>query len=132
MNLNEERIREFAYQIWQSEGKPHGHAKRHWEMACKLVESNNTPQSIAADSSKLAKKTKAKDTLAASDVAATAPAKKAKPTEKKITENTVLDKKAPEKKAVAKKAPIEKTINKVETKKPAASKKAKTIENASS
>lgn len=39
----EDRIREFAYQIWESEGKPHGQAKRHWEMATKLVEAEQTP-----------------------------------------------------------------------------------------
>ena len=38
MNTHEQRIREFAYQIWQSEGCPSGHEYRHWEMACKLIE----------------------------------------------------------------------------------------------
>lgn len=38
MNINEQRIREFAYQIWESEGKPHGHTERHWEMASKLAQ----------------------------------------------------------------------------------------------
>ncbi len=37
MNLNENRVREFAYQIWESEGRPHGQHHRHWEMACKLA-----------------------------------------------------------------------------------------------
>ena len=37
MNLNENRVREFAYQIWESEGRPHGQDVRHWEMACKLA-----------------------------------------------------------------------------------------------
>lgn len=34
---DESRIREFAYQIWESEGRPVGHEARHWEMACKLA-----------------------------------------------------------------------------------------------
>lgn len=29
-------IRELAYQIWESEGRPEGEAERHWEMALKL------------------------------------------------------------------------------------------------
>lgn len=32
-----ERIRELAYQIWESEGKPDGQEHRHWEMASQLV-----------------------------------------------------------------------------------------------
>jgi hypothetical protein len=38
MSTDDKRIREFAYQIWESEGKPAGQEKRHWEMACKLAE----------------------------------------------------------------------------------------------
>jgi hypothetical protein len=38
MNAHEQRIREFAHQIWESEGCPIGHEYRHWEMACKLAE----------------------------------------------------------------------------------------------
>ena len=38
MSISEQRIREFAYQIWESEGKPHGHTERHWEMASKLAQ----------------------------------------------------------------------------------------------
>ncbi|AMK31798.1 DUF2934 domain-containing protein [Pseudomonas mosselii] len=38
MSVEEKRIREFAYQIWESEGKPAGQENRHWEMACKLAE----------------------------------------------------------------------------------------------
>jgi hypothetical protein len=33
----EERIREFAYRIWQEEGFPDGQAERHWEMARQAV-----------------------------------------------------------------------------------------------
>ena len=38
MTKDEQRIQEFAYNIWVSEGKPHGEDARHWEMARKLVE----------------------------------------------------------------------------------------------
>ena len=38
MSTDDKRIREFAYQIWESEGKPVGQEARHWEMACKLAE----------------------------------------------------------------------------------------------
>jgi hypothetical protein len=38
MSTEDKRIREFAYQIWESEGKPEGQEARHWEMACKLAE----------------------------------------------------------------------------------------------
>ena len=41
MSSEDQRIREFAYQIWQSEGCPHGQEERHWEMARKLVEAEN-------------------------------------------------------------------------------------------
>jgi hypothetical protein len=43
MNAHEQRIREFAHQIWESEGCPIGHEYRHWEMACKLVEAQKSP-----------------------------------------------------------------------------------------
>ena len=29
----EERIRQRAYEIWEKEGQPEGHAQRHWERA---------------------------------------------------------------------------------------------------
>jgi hypothetical protein len=38
MSTEDKRIREFAYQIWESEGKPEGEEARHWEMARKLAE----------------------------------------------------------------------------------------------
>ncbi|MDD2052144.1 DUF2934 domain-containing protein [Pseudomonas putida] len=38
MNTDDKRIREFAYQIWESEGRPDGQEARHWAMACKLAE----------------------------------------------------------------------------------------------
>lgn len=41
MNINEERVREFAYQIWESEGRPFGHSDRHWAMAYKLASAHD-------------------------------------------------------------------------------------------
>ncbi|MFW9081468.1 DUF2934 domain-containing protein [Pseudomonas sp. P2757] len=38
MSTDDKRIREFAYQIWESEGQPEGEDARHWEMARKLAE----------------------------------------------------------------------------------------------
>ncbi|MGF6127350.1 membrane protein involved in colicin uptake [Pseudomonas frederiksbergensis] len=38
MSTEDKRVREFAYQIWESEGKPEGQEARHWEMARKLAE----------------------------------------------------------------------------------------------
>jgi hypothetical protein len=38
MSIDENRVREFAYQIWESEGKPAGQEERHWAMAYKLAE----------------------------------------------------------------------------------------------
>lgn len=39
MQLNENRVRERAYQIWESEGKPEGCAEKHWSMACQYEQS---------------------------------------------------------------------------------------------
>ncbi|MFK8330519.1 DUF2934 domain-containing protein [Pseudomonas sp. BJa5] len=41
MSVEEKRIREFAYQIWESEGKPEGQESRHWDMARKLAEAES-------------------------------------------------------------------------------------------
>lgn len=41
MSVSDERIRQLAYDIWHSEGRPHGQDKRHWEMARKLAEAEN-------------------------------------------------------------------------------------------
>jgi hypothetical protein len=42
MDIDEKRINEFAYQIWQSEGEPEGQEERHWEMARKLAEAESS------------------------------------------------------------------------------------------
>lgn len=48
MSADERRIGEFAYQIWETEGKPEGQHERHWEMASKLVdaEARSEPQPL--------------------------------------------------------------------------------------
>ncbi len=56
MSADEKRIREFAYQIWESEGKPVGHEHRHWEMARKLAEA----EALAPDKTSASKANKPK------------------------------------------------------------------------
>ncbi len=36
LSVDEHRIRDFAHQIWESEGRPEGQAARHWAMAIEL------------------------------------------------------------------------------------------------
>lgn len=56
MSSDDKRVREFAYQIWESEGKPDGQAARHWEMARKLAEA----ESLVPNKQSKASTTKAK------------------------------------------------------------------------
>lgn len=56
MSADEKRIRDFAYQIWESEGKPHGQEERHWEMARKLAEA----EALSPNKKDLKKTTKPK------------------------------------------------------------------------
>lgn len=56
MSADEKRIREFAYQIWESEGKPTGQDARHWQMARKLAEA----EALAPDKSTARKAAKPK------------------------------------------------------------------------
>ncbi|WP_253272890.1 DUF2934 domain-containing protein [Halomonas sp. PR-M31] len=37
MTDDELRVRQLAYRIWESEGRPDGQQQRHWEMALKIV-----------------------------------------------------------------------------------------------
>ncbi|NBF02116.1 DUF2934 domain-containing protein [Pseudomonas sp. Fl5BN2] len=64
MSTDDKRIREFAYQIWESEGKPQGHEARHWEMARKLAEAEalapNSPSKAKSTAAKPASKSAAK------------------------------------------------------------------------
>jgi hypothetical protein len=74
MNKDEQRIREFAYDIWVSEGRPEGQGDRHWEMARKLVEAES--ETSTAKPASRTRKTATKPTDA---TPATKPAKVAKP-----------------------------------------------------
>lgn len=67
MSTDEKRVHEFAYQIWESEGKPDGQEARHWEMARKLAEA----EALAPKKSPKA--------AASKTAASKAPAAKAKP-----------------------------------------------------
>jgi hypothetical protein len=46
-NINENTLRQMAYRIWESEGKPIGQADRHWEMA--LAQAGAQDQYFAQD-----------------------------------------------------------------------------------
>ncbi|WP_434705965.1 DUF2934 domain-containing protein [Pseudomonas sp. Z1-12] len=75
MSTDDKRIREFAYQIWESEGKPTGQEKRHWEMARKLAEAEALAPSKppkAASKSAASKTDGAKPATAKSTTAKTA------------------------------------------------------------
>lgn len=67
MSSDEDRIRELAYQIWESEGRPEGQTEKHWEMARKLAESENQgdlappPEPEAAAKPKRTRKAPPKD-----------------------------------------------------------------------
>jgi hypothetical protein len=41
MNNQDERVREFAYRIWEEEGHPTGREFRHWEQAQEIVRAEN-------------------------------------------------------------------------------------------
>jgi hypothetical protein len=73
MSTEDKRIREFAYQIWESEGKPEGQETRHWEMARKLAEA----EALAPSTSP--KATGSKTASAKSPVAKSANGKAAQP-----------------------------------------------------
>lgn len=47
MPNNDQHIREFAYYLWISEGKPQGQERRHWEIATRMAnESHLTGKSL--------------------------------------------------------------------------------------
>lgn len=79
MNTDDKRIREFAYQIWESEGKPEGQEARHWEMARKLADAEalapKQPAKAAASKTPVSKTANGK----AGDGKVAAPKTKAKP-----------------------------------------------------
>lgn len=63
MSNDDKHIREFAYQIWESEGRPDGQQARHWEMAHTLVQAQalapSKPKAKAADKPPVVKKPRA-------------------------------------------------------------------------
>ena len=79
MSTDDKRIREFAYQIWESEGKPEGQEARHWEMARKLAEAEalapKKPAKAAASKTPVSKTANGK----AGESKVAAPKTKAKP-----------------------------------------------------
>ncbi|MCQ4318941.1 DUF2934 domain-containing protein [Stutzerimonas stutzeri] len=91
MTKQEQRIRELAYGIWVSEGRPHGEDTRHWEMARKLAEAENdtsdtkparTPRAVTkpTDATPAEKSAKpAKAAKSAKDIKEPTDAKPAKP-----------------------------------------------------
>ncbi|MBU6959873.1 DUF2934 domain-containing protein [Pseudomonas sp. CVAP len=93
MSTDDKRVREFAYQIWESEGKPEGQEARHWEMACKLAEAEALAPTKPARTAKTnSGKTNSSKTAASKPTAtkpktkATTPAKVATPPgEKPVT-----------------------------------------------
>jgi len=76
MSIEEKRVREFAYQIWESEGKPEGQEARHWEMARKLAEAESLAPKAAP------RKTKAKPAAPVAPPSKPAAAKKPRVTKK--------------------------------------------------
>lgn len=106
MSNDEERTRELAYQIWESEGRPEGQTEKHWEMARKLVESEKRgelappPQEVPPVKPKRSRITPPKD-----DTQAEKPALLGKPTarRKKSAADAVAT--SPDKARAATKAP---------------------------
>lgn len=49
MKVNERRVSELAYQIWESEGRPEGQQDRHWRMARSLAEAEAANQNGEAE-----------------------------------------------------------------------------------
>ena len=84
MNPQEQRIRELAYEIWLSEGRPEGQDARHWEMACKLAEAQNG--TAPAKPAGRTRKTATKPTDATPAKAAAAAKGSAKATSKAATD----------------------------------------------
>ncbi|WP_339487575.1 DUF2934 domain-containing protein [Pseudomonas rhizophila] len=93
MSTDDKRIREFAYQIWESEGKPAGQEKRHWEMARKLAEAEALAPSKpakAAGKPAASKPAATKSTAAKPATKSTTP--KAKPAAKPAAVSTAAEK----------------------------------------
>lgn len=54
--VDEQRIRETAYLLWEEDGRPIGQAHKHWELAKKIAE--DTARTIAAPRAEAAPKKK--------------------------------------------------------------------------
>ncbi|MGW8466455.1 DUF2934 domain-containing protein [Pseudomonas sp. CLCA07] len=110
MSTDDKRVREFAYQIWESEGKPEGQDARHWEMARKLAEAEAlAPKKIPKASATKAAATKpaASKANGALDGKASAAKPKAKAKPAAASKVILPGEKAVEKKPrAAKKPPI--------------------------
>lgn len=124
MNVNEQRVREFAYQIWESEGRPFGHSERHWEMASKLTLGESSQPAPKA------KKTRAKPTAETpTEVQATAATPARKSRAKAATEapaKSLIDTQP-----IALDTPIEPASKAAVAKKPAKPRKPKVTESES-
>ncbi|RMQ31772.1 hypothetical protein ALP86_04053 [Pseudomonas amygdali pv. mori] len=105
MSADEKRIRDFAYQIWESEGKPSGHDERHWEMARKLAEA----EALAPDKSSVRKSSKPKlpevDSAKAPAKGAAKPVAKSAPAAKPVAKPAAEAKPKPAAKAAPKAKP---------------------------
>jgi hypothetical protein len=55
--IDEQQIREYAYQIWLTEGCPQGQAQRHWDMARQLAEAETLAASARPPSARKARST---------------------------------------------------------------------------
>ncbi|PHN46626.1 DUF2934 domain-containing protein [Pseudomonas amygdali] len=121
MSADEKRIRDFAYQIWESEGKPSGHDERHWEMARKLAEA----EALAPDKSSVRKSSKPKlpepevDSAKAPAKGAAKPVAKSAPAAKPAAKPAAEAKPKPAAKAAPKPAPKAKPATAAPTDAPA-------------
>ena len=99
MSTDDKRVREFAYQIWESEGKPEGQDARHWEMARKLAEAE------ALAPSKSAKAAGSKTAAAKAPVSKTANGKAGEPKTKAKAKPAAASKVIPPGEKAAEKKP---------------------------
>lgn len=91
MTIDQDRVRQLAYQIWESEGKPEGQEARHWDMARKLAESeqSETPAKPAPRARRVSKPKAAPDAeKAKADADAEKPAVLKKPRAPRSTSKT--------------------------------------------
>ena len=72
-NEHEQRIRELAHHIWESEGRPQGEDARHWQMAERLVEASESAKA-ARGKPRAAPKVSTRATAKRAGTASTSPA----------------------------------------------------------